>query len=286
MTRLALLVLVLLAGLSAPAVAQPAPAVVVVGVTGLRWSDVGPDTPALRRLAQRGAVGVLSVKAVPALTCRADGWLTLGAGTRAQAFPQRAQERCEEVPLADGEEQARRNEGTLDGARTGALRDVLGPRAVADGEGARLALGLPPQRAVPAPPPGPGLRLVDLGGLADERAPGDARRLDDRVGALLAGLPSGTDVLVVGVAEPDQDDTADLAVAIAAGPSFERGALRSASTRRAPYVQLVDVAPTVLSLLGEPVPSVMDGEPWQVRGPAPSPDELARCPSGRPPPGP
>ena len=57
---------------------------------------------------------------------------------------------------------------------------------------------------------------------------------------------------------------------VGAGPSFERGALRSASTRRAPYVQLVDVAPTVLALLGVPVPAVMDGQPWQVRGPAPS----------------
>ena len=62
---------------------------------------------------------------------------------------------------------------------------------------------------------------------------------------------------------------------MATGPSFPRGALRSASTRRAPYVQLVDVAPTVLSVLRRPVPQVMDGQPWQVDGPAPSTAELA-----------
>lgn len=83
MRRLVLLVVALLAALPTPAAAQPAPEVVVVGVTGLHWSDVGPHTPTLGALADEGAVGVLSVKAVPALTCRADGWLTLGAGTRA-----------------------------------------------------------------------------------------------------------------------------------------------------------------------------------------------------------
>ena len=275
MRRLVLLVVVLLAALATPASAQPAPDVVVVGVTGLRWSDVGPHTPALRSLADEGAVGVLSVKAVPALTCAADGWLTLGAGTRAQAFPEQGDAGCEVVPPAPLTEQVRRNADTLDGARVGALRDVLGGRAVADGPGARLALGLPPLRAVPAAPPlRPGLRLVDLASLPLEADPGSLRQADRLLAGLLRELPGSTDVLVVGVAEPDRDDSPDLAVAIAAGPSFERGALRSASTRRTPYVQLTDVAPTVLELLGEPVPAVMDGEAWQVRGPAPSVREL------------
>ena len=268
--RLALLVLLLLVGgLAAPAAAQQSPDVVVVGVTGLRWAEVGEHTPALRALADEGAVGLLSVKAVPALTCRADGWLTLGAGTRAQAFPAQATERCLAVPLADLDEQVRRNAGTLDGARVGALRDVLGDRAAASGDGARLALGLPARPTGPAPPDA-ALRLVELPALPARPGPDDLRRLDRRLRVELRGLPATTDVLVVGLAEADGDGTADLGVAVATGPSFDRGALRSASTRRAPYVQLVDVAPTVLALLGEPVPDAMDGEPWQVRGPAPA----------------
>jgi hypothetical protein len=183
------------------------------------------------------------------------------------------------VLLADLDEQVRANAATLDGARVGALRDVLGDRARADGEGARLALGLPPSGG--ARPVAPALRLVDLGALPARPGPDDLRRTDRRLAAALRDLPGTTDVLVVGVGEPDGDGTADLAVAVAAGPSFERGALWSASTRRAPYVQLVDVAPTVLALLGEPVPDVMDGQPWQVRGPAPSVGELERCPSAR-----
>ena len=55
------------------------------------------------------------------------------------------------------------------------------------------------------------------------------------------------------------DERAQLHVAIGHGPSFPRGALRSASTRRAPYVQLVDVAPTVLDLMGLVPPPEMTG---------------------------
>ncbi len=282
MRRLVLLVLVLLAALAAPAAAQPARDVVVVGVAGLRWSHVGPGTPALEALADEGAVGVLSVKAVPALTCRADGWLTLGAGTRAQAFPEQGEQRCDSGLVAGLEEQVRRNARTLDGARVGALRDLLGSRGVAYGAGARLALGLPPRASSepppeppPQPPPRPaGLRLVELAALPTEPTPDELAQVDRQLAAELRGLPGSTDVLVVGVAEPEHDGTADLAVAVAVGPSFGRGALRSASTRRAPYVQLVDVAPTALTVLSEPVPAVMDGEPWQVRGPAPSVAEL------------
>ena len=283
MRRLVLLVvllpvMVLLTATGAPAAARPdgAPDVVVVGVAGLHWSHVGRHTPALRALAGEGAVGALSVKAVPDLTCRADGWLTLGAGARARAFPEQgASSRCRSVPLLGLDEQVRRNAATRDGARVGALRDVLGPSAVAYGDGPRLALGLPPLRAVAAPPPTrPALRLVELTALPAGPTASDLRQLDRQLAGALRGLPRTTDVLVVGVGEAEQDGTADLAVAVAAGPSFERGALRSASTRRAPYVQLVDVAPTVLALLGGPVPSVMDGQPWQVRGPAPSVAEL------------
>jgi len=66
----------------------PAPRghVIVVGLSGLRWSDVSPAaTPALWRLAGQGSVGDLVDYAVKPLTCPADGWLTLNAGARAQS---------------------------------------------------------------------------------------------------------------------------------------------------------------------------------------------------------
>ena len=63
---------------SSPASAQatatnPVRHVVVVGISGLRWSDVSPAaTPTLWRLAGQGSVGSLVDYAVLPLTCPAD----------------------------------------------------------------------------------------------------------------------------------------------------------------------------------------------------------------------
>src|SRR6266567_5904899 len=73
---------------SAQASATPPRAqhVVVVGLSGLRWSDVSAArTPALWRLAGQGSAGNLVNYAVKPLTCPADGWLTLNAAARAQS---------------------------------------------------------------------------------------------------------------------------------------------------------------------------------------------------------
>src|SRR6202522_4227965 len=73
---------------SSAANAQTAPArhVVVVGISGLRWSDASQaGTPPLWRLAGQGSVGSLVDYAVKPLTCPADGWLTLNTGARAQS---------------------------------------------------------------------------------------------------------------------------------------------------------------------------------------------------------
>jgi hypothetical protein len=61
---------------------------------------------------------------------------------------------------------------------------------------------------------------------------------------------------------------------MAVGHGFRHSALTSASSRRAPYVQLVDVAPTILSLLGMATPDAMIGEPWRSTGAAPTLSDL------------
>src|SRR4029450_7459835 len=72
--------------------AQPAAAqgdsgpVIVTGMPGLRWSDVtrsGP--PALWSLLERGSAAAMSVRTLHPRACPIDGWLTLGAGSRATA---------------------------------------------------------------------------------------------------------------------------------------------------------------------------------------------------------
>ena len=116
--------------------------------------------------------------------------------------------------------------------------------------------------------------MADLGTLAAGDRDAGLRRVDAAVADVARRLPAEVDLLVVGLSAATGEQTAHLQVAMATGPSFPRGALRSASTRRTPYVQLVDVAPTVLAVLGEPLPQVMDGQPWQVDGAAPSVAEL------------
>ena len=264
--RRLLAVAAVLLGLTAPtpAAAQEQPSqVVVVGVAGLRWDDVGASTPTLARLAGTAAVGALSVKALPDVSCPADGWWTLVAGARAEAFGGG----CEDPP---GERAAEleRNAASRDGARVDALVTALDDVVDARGTAAEAAAGLPSTR--PAR-----LQLVDGGVVrAGPTRPADLRAADAAVALAEGGLAPGSSLLVVGLSGSPGDESAHLHVALATGPSFPRGALSSPSTRRAPYVQLVDVAPTVLDLLDEQVPEVMDGQPWRVSGPAPSVAEL------------
>ncbi|WP_448623541.1 hypothetical protein [Geodermatophilus sp. URMC 64] len=72
--------------------------VLVVGVPGLVWDDVGPETtPQLWDLAGESSIGALSVRAARGTSCLLDGWATLGAGNRAR-FPG-ADEQIPPVPL-------------------------------------------------------------------------------------------------------------------------------------------------------------------------------------------
>lgn len=249
----------------------------VVGVAGLRWDDLGPDTPSLNALAATGAVGALSVKVLPRLTCPADGWLTLGAGARAQAYATHS-EPCGPSLAADPAD-VPGNAASRDGARLGALATALEGRVEVSGPGAALATSRPgTQPGTQAVTPGQPVVLVDAGTLGSADRPTDRgtalRRVDAVVARAVEVRPPAVDLIVVGVSESVDSRTAHLHVAIATGPSFPRGALSSPSTRRAPYVQLIDVAPTVLSLLGTPVPATMDGQPWRVAGQAPSIAEL------------
>lgn len=56
----------------------------------------------------------------------------------------------------------------------------------------------------------------------------------------------------------------DLAVVALRAPSVQRGLLVSATTRRDGYVQLADVAPTVLDVLGVKPPTSIEGRPFRV----------------------
>lgn len=86
---------------------------------------------------------------------------------------------------------------------------------------------------------------------------------DELFGRLLASVDLERDAVLV-VGPYHRSGPAHLTVAAAAGPGFEAGLLRSATTRRSGVVAITDVAPTVLDVLGLPVPSAMEGTPWRM----------------------
>jgi hypothetical protein len=109
---------------------------------------------------------------------------------------------------------------------------------------------------------------------------GRALRADalERTDQLLADLLARTDperdaVLVVSPVAASASP--ELAVAVLRAPGVRGGLLRSATTRRDGYVQLADVAPTVLALLGEDQPDEIEGRAMQVR-PGSGRDRIAK----------
>ncbi len=71
---------------SSAALAAPAARVLVVGLPGLRWDDLGTGAmPALDRLAAGGAVGAMNVRARSGVASTGEGYATFGAGSRVRA---------------------------------------------------------------------------------------------------------------------------------------------------------------------------------------------------------
>jgi hypothetical protein len=278
--------------------AAPAAHVVLVGIGGLRWSDVSPTaTPALWQLARAGSVGSLVVSGIRPRTCPADGWLTLNAAARA-AVPHAATGPCPAAPPVTIQP-ARARPGTPVPARVpqmpglvsynsrfhygpqwGLLAAAPGPPgpgrcATAAGPGAALALASPAGRVAAYLPSASALTaadlarcpltVVDLGNLP--AAPGAAgvsaraaavRAADRQLGRIIAGRPAGSTVVV---AAPGDGTEPHLRVIVVSGPGFSRGLLTAASTRRPGLVALTDLTPTVLGWLGAPVPSAAAGSP-------------------------
>ncbi|MEX1007259.1 MAG: hypothetical protein WD271_05380 [Acidimicrobiia bacterium] len=101
---------------------------------------------------------------------------------------------------------------------------------------------------------------------SDQRAAvlGRALRASDAlVGALMERVDPARDaVVLVGPAAPSGGSV--LTIAAVRAPGLEPGLLRSGTTQRTGYVQLMDMGPTVLDLLGVPRPDSMRGRPVEV----------------------
>ncbi len=271
--------------------ATPARHVIVVGLGGLRWSDITPAaTPAIWRLAERGSVGSLRDSAVWPRACPADGWLTLNGAARA-AVSSGPTGPCPAtpavIPQGSGPGPARvpampalvsRNGAYLNQPDWGLLAAAPGHGgcATAVGPGAGLALAsrtghvdsyLPSPdtlpRAVLARCP---LTLIDLGNLPNPAGRPSAssgvtsrsaalRAADRAIASLTSNLPTNSTLVLLspGGYSPG------LRVIVVAGPGFSHGLLTSVSTRRPGLILLTDITPTILHWLGTPVPSNVVG---------------------------
>jgi hypothetical protein len=210
--------------------------VVVIGVPGLRWSDV-EASPELTALAGQAHVGSISVKTAGPHTCPVAGWLTINAGTRAWGP-------CEDPPPVVGG-RVQNWQSYLDAqtehhtdaelGRLGALGNELcgfGPGgavavAKADGTVARWR----PEFETSALA---GCRhaVVDAGGLPLDRVAGlvEQARAADRW------------VLLVGISDPAEREAL---VAMQMPPDDGPRWLTSASTRRPGLIQLTDITATL-----------------------------------------
>ena len=253
----------------------------------------------------------MSIRTTTRWTCPIAGWLTISAGERAVDGPTpELPARCNRPPRpkvsGDGAEvpgfaelRARNADGRYS-ADIGLLGDTVtsaGGCITAVGRGAALAAAdssgrLPSYLALERTAGRRrrstrcDLTIVDAGSLVPPTLtrPEDAgpvlRRLvaaDKRVGDVVAAAPTGATVIVVGMA--DRSTTPHLTVATARGPGpdgspYDERWLTARSTRRTALVQLTDVLPTVLGLLGLDQPSAAIGS--QVR-----PDGLAPAADGR-----
>jgi hypothetical protein len=270
--------------------------VILVGVPGLRWEDVGESvTPNLWRLADTSALAGMSIRTTTRWTCPIAGWLTISAGERATAGPApELPARCKRPPRpkvsGGGAEvpgfadlRARNSAGRYS-ADVGLLADTVasaGGCITAVGRGAALAAADSSGR-VPSYLPSNAaldtgtfdrcdLTIVDAGSLVPPTLtrPEDAgpvlRRLlaaDQRIGDVIDAAPTGATVIVVGMA--DRSTTPHLTLTTARGPGpddrpYDERWLTARSTRRTALVQLTDVLPTVLGLLGLDQPSAAIG---------------------------
>ncbi|MGA5762210.1 hypothetical protein [Nonomuraea bangladeshensis] len=299
--RRALIVLAVLAGQlltgqgPAAAAAPPAAAqrVALIGVPALHWNDLSPaDTPHLWALAGSSAIGSLSVRTVGNVTCPYDGWLTVSAGTRSAAGygcgAPPAPEQQGEGAVIPGYRYLIDVAGNREAGNLGEALKAAGQCSLAIGPGAALALAdregrVPRYHASPAQLAAGDLErcrltVMDVDDLVSPYLTGDrlpatpeqlaparrreaARLADAKAGALLAALPAGTTVLLAGLS--DHGSVPHLRVAALRAPGMEGRLLGAASTHRDDISILPDLAATVLTELGVPVPATVVGVPMR-----------------------
>lgn len=105
---------------------------------------------------------------------------------------------------------------------------------------------------------------------ADPTRESEAAAADSAVATVAEALPDRWRLLVAGIA--DSSAPSGLHPVIYSGAGIEAGELTSPTTGRDGYIQLVDLAPTVLDVVGADAPATMSGRPIGVEA---DPDHTA-----------
>jgi hypothetical protein len=238
--------------------AQPASLmakVVVIGVSGLTWSDV-KASPELTALVNQSNVGSITVKTAGPHTCPIDGWLTISAGTR--AWGSVADLPCGDLPavtngkVADWQTYVDRQAEHHTGAPIGRLGQAGYPLC-GFGPGAAIALAHTDGSVTNWQPDFDAARLarndcgdavIDAGALPLREGRAEARK---RVADLVAqARAAGGWVLLVGVSQELANAHQEPLVAMQLPPDNGSRWLTSDSTRRPGLIQLTDITATIL----------------------------------------
>lgn len=262
---------------AAPIVSAAAPAtaasaetsqakVVIIAVPDLRWADL-EFMPRLQGWAADAAAAELSTKTANGIPRCTDGSLTFSAGDRANADA--VLEPCT-LSQADFLAQRAANLTGKFSADPGAFGQALSDAGIS-----RAAVG-PAARTLLADKQGRVPEIADLRTAVDSAEvvaildddlyegppqirPAAEASLDTTLAQQLAEIPASTTVMIAGISDGARTRM-HLHVLLIRGPGWQHVALRSPSTR-VPYVQLRDLAPTILTMLHVPIPSEMVGRP-------------------------
>ena len=239
---------------------------VVIGVGGLGWADV-KASPELTALVAGADVGSISVKTAGPRTCPVDGWLTIGAGTRARV--DEGDGACPPLPpVTDSQipswqqyvdQQAKFRTDAQLGKLGAASNDLCG-----FGPGAALAtadldgkLARWQQQVDPSKLAGCNDAVIDAGVLPPRE--GRSVALEELAQLTTQVRAQGKQVLLVGIADDIERQTL-VALRLPWAQDGPRW-LTSNSTRRPGLVQLADITATLL-----PGSTPLDGSPIRVTG--------------------
>lgn len=243
------------------------PRVLFIGVPDLQWSDV-LQMPKLLALARASSVGNLSVRSSGEATRCGDGLLELSAGTRVPS----GVVACPPSP-SQVDELARRYRSASFHPRIGALGNAAPGFALDPGAGVVLTSDKPPGSAL--------IVTVDtrLYGVSSRHRRGLLADLDTQIDRTRRLLGADPVVIIAGISD-NATGPAHLHAIVVSGPGWGPGELRSASTGRTGYVQLVDITATLLAETDHAIPDSVIGRPLEHVG-ASHPSVAALADDGR-----